>query len=378
MKTHTRVLVIGGGVVGCSVLYHLTKLGWSDVMLVERSELTSGSTWHSISSTRAGGMSKMVGIAANIVSAIGAAIGGRIDDIIGSRSVIIASLIGLIVAGSGVFIFAGAGVITYWIGGLFLTFFVGPAQASSRSFMTRLTPVGREGEVFGFVGPNGAGKSTTIKVMLDIINDYQGQVRIYGVDARNAEARRPLAYVPEAPALYEQFTPLEILRMGLSMYGIRRKDADAWCMQWLERFSIAASAKRRIRELSKGTVQRVALAHAMAVEPRLLVLDEPLSGLDPVGRKDVVDILTEFKQQGGAIFFTSHVLHDVERIADRFGFINKGELLTVRSPRELAAERLELAADALAQAHSALGDIGGRLSADGLLGHIFSSFCIGK
>lgn len=198
-----------------------------------------------------------------------------------------------------------------------------------------------EGEVFGFVGPNGAGKSTTIKVMLDIINDYQGQVSIYGVDARNASARAPLAYVPESPALYEQFTPLEILRMGLSMYGIKRSDADAWCMHWLERFSVDMNAKRRIRELSKGNVQRVALAHAMVVQPKLLVLDEPLSGLDPVGRKDVVDILTEFKQQGGAIFFTSHVLHDVERIADRFGFINKGELLTVRSPRELAAERAD-------------------------------------
>ncbi|MCU1718120.1 ABC transporter ATP-binding protein [Pseudomonas sp. 5P_3.1_Bac2] len=198
-----------------------------------------------------------------------------------------------------------------------------------------------EGEVFGFVGPNGAGKSTTIKVMLDIINDYQGSVRIYGVDAHRAEARQPLAFVPESPALYEQFTPLEILRMGLSMYGIKRKDADAWCLQWLERFSVAGNATRRIRELSKGNVQRVALAHAMAVQPKLLVLDEPLSGLDPVGRKDVVEILTEFKQQGGAIFFTSHVLHDVERIADRFGFINKGELLTVRSPRELAAERVD-------------------------------------
>jgi ABC-2 type transport system ATP-binding protein len=198
-----------------------------------------------------------------------------------------------------------------------------------------------EGEVFGFVGPNGAGKSTTIKVMLDIINDYQGEVRIYGVDAKRAEARQPLAFVPESPALYEQFTPLEILRMGLSMYGIKRKDADAWCMQWLERFSVAQNAKRRVRELSKGNVQRVALAHAMVVQPKLLVLDEPLSGLDPVGRKDVVQILTEFKHQGGAIFFTSHVLHDVERIADRFGFINKGELLTVRSPRELAAERVD-------------------------------------
>src|SRR5690606_36105294 len=116
-----------------------------------------------------------------------------------------------------------------------------------------------------------------------------------------AEARQPLAYVPESPALYEQFTPLEILRMGLSMYGIRRSDADAWCMHWLERFSVHMNAKRRIRELSKGNVQRVALAHAMAVQPKVLVLGEPLSGLDPVGRKDVGDILTESKQPGGAI-----------------------------------------------------------------------------
>lgn len=196
-----------------------------------------------------------------------------------------------------------------------------------------------DGEVFGFVGPNGAGKSTTIKVMLDIINDYDGQVRIYGVDAHHAHARKGVAYVPESPALYEQFTPLEILRMALDMYGIRRSDANAWCMQWLERFSVAGNAKRRIRELSKGNVQRVALAHALVVQPRLLILDEPLSGLDPVGRKDVVDILAEYKRAGGAIFFTSHVLHDVERIADRFGFIHQGQLLTVRSPQELAKER---------------------------------------
>ncbi|MBU0810301.1 MAG: ABC transporter ATP-binding protein, partial [Gammaproteobacteria bacterium] len=175
----------------------------------------------------------------------------------------------------------------------------------------------------------------------DIINDYQGQVTLYGIDARRAEARQGMAYVPEAPALYDQFTPLEILRMGLSMYGIKRSDADAWCLQWLERFSVDGTGKRRMRELSKGNAQRVALAHAMAVEPRLLILDEPLSGLDPVGRKDVVEILNEYKKQGGAIFFTSHVLHDVERIADRFGFINKGQLVTVRSPRELAAERAD-------------------------------------
>jgi ABC-2 type transport system ATP-binding protein len=198
-----------------------------------------------------------------------------------------------------------------------------------------------EGEVFGFVGPNGAGKSTTIKVMLDIINDYQGEVRIYGTSSRLAEARRHIAYLPESPALYEQFTPLEVLRMALRMNGIRRSDEKAWCLQWLERFSVAHNANRRIRQLSKGNVQRVALAHALVVQPRLLVLDEPLSGLDPVGRKDVVDILQEYKEQGGAIFFTSHVLHDVERIADRFGFINEGELLTTRSPRDLMAEHAD-------------------------------------
>ncbi len=195
-----------------------------------------------------------------------------------------------------------------------------------------------EGEVYGFVGPNGAGKSTTIKVMLDVINDYQGEVKIYGKSARDASSRSGVAYLPESPALYEQFTPLELLKMALRMYGIKRDDEEAWCMQWLERFSVAQNAKRRMRQLSKGNVQRVALAHAMVTSPRLLVLDEPLSGLDPVGRKDVVDILLEYKNDGGAIFFTSHVLHDVERIADRFGFINNGKLVTTRAPQELIAE----------------------------------------
>jgi ABC-2 type transport system ATP-binding protein len=195
-----------------------------------------------------------------------------------------------------------------------------------------------DGEVFGFVGPNGAGKTTTIKIMLDVIGDYGGEVRISGIAARKAASRKGVAYVPESPALYEQFTPIEIMHMGLSMYGICRDDAATWCMSWLDRFSVADAAKRRIRELSKGTVQRVALAHAMAVSPRLLVLDEPLSGLDPIGRKDVVEILLEFKQQGGAIFFTSHVLHDVERIADRFGLIHNGELRAVRAPSELVGE----------------------------------------
>lgn len=195
-----------------------------------------------------------------------------------------------------------------------------------------------QGEVFGFVGPNGAGKSTTIKVILDIISDYRGEARIFGCSARKAEARRHVGYVPESPALYDQLSPLEILRSGMAMHKIRHDDPDAFCMKWLERFSIAHAARRPIRQLSKGTAQRVALAHAMAVSPRLLILDEPLSGLDPVGRKDVVDILADYQREGGTIFLTSHVLHDVERLANRFGLIHKGELRTIQSPNELVGD----------------------------------------
>ncbi|MBL0075837.1 MAG: ABC transporter ATP-binding protein [Rhodocyclaceae bacterium] len=195
-----------------------------------------------------------------------------------------------------------------------------------------------EGEVFGFVGPNGAGKSTTIKLILNIIREYQGEVKIFGIDAREANSRRRVGYVPEVVALYEQLSPLEILRTGLDMHQLRPANPDAVCMKWLEQFSVAHVAKRPIRNLSKGTAQRVALAHAMVVEPRLLILDEPLSGLDPIGRKDVVAILAEYQRNGGTVFLTSHVLHDVERLANRFGLIHKGELRTIQSPNELVGD----------------------------------------
>jgi ABC-2 type transport system ATP-binding protein len=195
-----------------------------------------------------------------------------------------------------------------------------------------------EGEVFGFIGPNGAGKSTTIKVMLDIISNYTGEATIFGKSARSAESRKDVAYVPESPALYEQLTPLEILKTALSMYGSRQKNHESWCMNWLEQFTLTEYANKRIKHLSKGNIQRVALAHALVVSPKLLILDEPLSGLDPVGRKNVIDILINFKNNGGSIFFTSHVLYDVERIADRFGFINAGKLVTTREPRDLVSK----------------------------------------
>lgn len=194
------------------------------------------------------------------------------------------------------------------------------------------------GETFGFVGPNGAGKSTAIKILTGVMSPSAGTASLFGVDVSDPESRRGLGYVPENPSLPDYLTPLEILSMGLELHQRKPASSRAHCMKWLERFGLADVANKVVRGFSKGMAQRTALAHAMAVEPRLLILDEPLSGLDPIGRREVVDILSEYRQQGGTIFLTSHVLHDVERLADRFGLIHKGELRAVRTPGDLVGE----------------------------------------
>jgi ABC-2 type transport system ATP-binding protein len=195
-----------------------------------------------------------------------------------------------------------------------------------------------QGEVFGFIGPNGAGKSTAIKILTGVMSPTAGSAALFGVDVTQPGARRGLGYVPENPSLPDYLTPLEILAMGLDLHQCKPADSHRHCMLWLERFGLAEASTKVVRGFSKGMVQRTALAHAMAVQPRLLILDEPLSGLDPIGRRDVVDILFEYRQQGGTIFLTSHVLHDVERLADRFGLIHKGVLRAVRAPGELVGE----------------------------------------
>ncbi len=219
------------------------------------------------------------------------------------------------------------------------------------------------GETFGFIGPNGAGKSTAIKILTGVMSPSAGTASLFGVDVGDPESRRGLGYVPENPSLPDYLAPLEILSMGLDLHRRTPANPRAHCMTWLERFGLAEVANKVVRGFSKGMAQRTALAHAMAVEPRLLILDEPLSGLDPIGRREVVDILSEYRQQGGTIFLTSHVLHDVERLADRFGLIHKGELRAVRTPGELVGEDervLVRSAGAAAVLDGMLAEPGGR------------------
>ena len=192
------------------------------------------------------------------------------------------------------------------------------------------------GEAFGFVGPNGAGKSTTMKILTGIIEADSGEARMFDIPVSDHRARKGMSYVPENPYLYDYLTPLEMLLMGARMHQLPEAGLREHCMAVLERFGIAHVADKRIRTFSKGMTQRTALAHALACKPKLIILDEPLSGLDPLGRKDVVDILLDYRAQGGTIFFSSHVLNDVQRLGDRFGIIHKGVLRSVNTPAELA------------------------------------------
>lgn len=194
-----------------------------------------------------------------------------------------------------------------------------------------------EGEAFGFIGPNGAGKTTTIKILTGSLRPSSGEAKVFGFSVESHLSRQGMGYVAESPYLYDYLTPLEMLVMGLKLHGVKVDSPENYCLKWLERFSLGDVAKKPIRSFSKGMTQRTALAHAMAIKPKLLILDEPLSGLDPIGRKDVVDILVDYRKQGGSIFFSSHVLHDVERLADRFGLIHQGNLKTISQPSELSS-----------------------------------------
>ena len=197
------------------------------------------------------------------------------------------------------------------------------------------------GESMGFIGHNGAGKSTTIRLMLGLQRPSRGTVRLNGLSPEDPRSRRRVAYLPENPLLYDYLTPLELLTMGARIHGVPAAGISRHCMTWLERFGIAEVANKPIRSFSKGMTQRTALAHALSVDPEFLILDEPLSGLDPVGRRDVVEILDEFRQSGRTLFFSSHVLFDVERLADRFTFIHGGRITAIGSPDELLSSDAE-------------------------------------
>lgn len=198
------------------------------------------------------------------------------------------------------------------------------------------------GESVGFIGQNGAGKSTTIKVLFGALKPDSGEAHLMGLPASDPKSRQRVGYVPENPYLYNLLTPRELIASGLRLHGFQKPDIQQKTQDWLEKLDIAHAADKCIRNLSKGMTQRTALAHAFALNPILLILDEPMSGLDPVGRRLVADLMQEYRQAGGTLFFSSHILHDIEILADRFIMIHKGKICIQQSLADLLANQSTL------------------------------------
>jgi ABC-2 type transport system ATP-binding protein len=185
------------------------------------------------------------------------------------------------------------------------------------------------GEIYGLLGPNGAGKTTTLKVLLGLVKPDAGSVTLFGRSPRDVAARERLGFLPENPYFYDYLTAVEFLDLYGRLHGLDAAERRRRIDKAIERVGLAGREKTPLRKFSKGMVQRVGLAQAIQHDPELVILDEPMSGLDPVGRREVRDLILALKAQGKTIFFSSHILQDAEMICDRVAILFKGRLRAV-------------------------------------------------
>ena len=207
-----------------------------------------------------------------------------------------------------------------------------------------------ENEVFGFVGRNGAGKTTTIKLLCGLIRATAGTATLFGEDIGRREARRLVGYMPEQPYFYEYLTPRETLTFYGRLRGLSAAQRQAQWDRVAGLLELEDIADRRIRDFSKGMRQRVGFAVALVGDPPLLILDEPMSGLDPIGRRMIRETILHLRDEGKTIFFSSHVLSDVEELCDRIGMLVEGRLAHHGRVDELPGRRMkevEVSAEAL-------------------------------
>jgi ABC-2 type transport system ATP-binding protein len=199
-----------------------------------------------------------------------------------------------------------------------------------------------QGEVFGFLGPNGAGKSTAIKILLNLIYSDSGSAYILGKDVNDKNVRRHVGYLPENPYFYDYLTAEELLWFAGSVSGMKKKEIQARSDEMLAQVNLEHARTRPIRTYSKGMVQRAGLAMALIHDPQVVILDEPMSGLDPIGRKMVGDLILALKSKGKTVFFSSHILTDIERFCDKAGIIVGGKLRLVDQLDKLLANKATL------------------------------------
>ena len=195
-----------------------------------------------------------------------------------------------------------------------------------------------EGEVFGYLGPNGAGKTTTLKLLMGLIYPTAGSAKILGMDIRDPRVKSTIGFLPEQPYFYDYLTATELLNYYAQLSDVSAQNRKRRVPEVLELVGLSDAADTQLRKFSKGMLQRVGIAQAIVHDPKILFLDEPMSGLDPVGRREVRDLIQELHDAGKTIFFSTHILSDAEALCHRVAVLNKGELRGVGIVADLIAD----------------------------------------
>jgi ABC-2 type transport system ATP-binding protein len=221
--------------------------------------------------------------------------------------------------------------------GLEKTYSVGFVRKRLKHALRPLHLQVEEGEIFGFLGPNGAGKTTTLKLLMGLVFPSAGSARILGKDWTDPAVKAQIGFLPEQPYFYDYLTAHELLEYYGQLSGIPGRQRNQRIEQVLQQVGLRDAKGLQLRKFSKGMLQRVGIGQAILHDPRIVFFDEPMSGLDPMGRREVRDLMDQLKQEGKTVFFSTHILSDAEALCDRVAIIHKGELLRVGAVEDLTS-----------------------------------------
>jgi ABC-2 type transport system ATP-binding protein len=221
--------------------------------------------------------------------------------------------------------------------GLEKTYLVGFWRKRPKRALHPLHLTVEEGEVFGFLGPNGAGKTTTLKLLMGLVFPTSGSARLLGRDWTDPEVKAQIGFLPEQPYFYDYLTAHELLNYYGQLSGVPGKDRKRRIDEVLQRVGLTDVKGVQLRKFSKGMLQRAGIAQAILHDPKLIFFDEPMSGLDPMGRREVRDLMEQLKHEGKTVFFSTHILSDAEALCDRVAIIHQGELRGVGAVADLTS-----------------------------------------
>ena len=202
---------------------------------------------------------------------------------------------------------------------------VGSFSRKTKRVLDSLSLIIEQGEIFGLIGPNGAGKTTTLKLLMGLVFPTAGRAKILGKPLHDLAMKAQIGYLPEHPYFYDYLTGRELLNYFGQLFGLERAEQLRRADDLLERVGLTAAGDTQLREYSKGMTQRLGVAQALLNRPRIVFLDEPMSGLDPMGRRDMTVLVRELRDEGVTVLFCSHILPDVEALCDRVGILNQGK-----------------------------------------------------